>query len=275
MATSRGKRRWFVGVSVLAVVLLLLLVRSCGEDCEDEGVAATPKVTTTVVVTATPSPVGSQIGELVDAALMRVKQTGLSVAAHDASDLDETPAADWRVCFEKVTLSQVEFAAVAPGAPCPDKDGKPIPWPKMPAVKGVTYGKAVEMLGADVGPVVLEAAYQDEYGYDQDNKFGDFADWKVCFQSIGPGQVLKDRPGITLHAVEKGGACPSNKGQYKDPTNNPAYADPAPGSDSGSSDADRSGSGGSGSGESDSYPGDKGGCPPGGCYNPCPPGGCR
>ncbi|WP_162625084.1 hypothetical protein [Streptomyces cadmiisoli] len=273
MATGKSGK-WFAGVSVLAIVLLLLLVRSCGEDCEDKE-SAIPEMAATVTVTATPSPIGSQVGELVDTALTRVKQTGLSGAAHDASELDETPSADWRVCFERVTLSKVEFAAVTPGAPCPKKDGKPIPWPEMPTVEGITYGKAVEMLGTDGGPVVLEAAYQDEYGYDRDNKFGDFADWKVCFQSIEAGQALKYRPEITLHAVEKGQVCPPTKGLYKDPTKNPEYLDPAPDSDIGSSDDDRSSNEGNTGEESDSSPGEKGGCPPGGCYNPCPPGGCR
>jgi hypothetical protein len=179
------------------------------------------------------------------------------------------------VCFEKVTLSKVEFAAVAPGAPCPAKDGKPIPWPKMQNVVGITYGKAVEMLGIGAGPVVLETAYQDEYGFDRDNQFGDYAGWKVCFQSVDAGRTLKDRPEITLHAVNEGEACPPAKGLYRDPTNDPEYVVPAPDSDVGSSDGDRTGTGGSSSEEDDYSPGEKGGCPPGGCYNPCPPGGCR
>ncbi|MFC8239417.1 hypothetical protein [Streptomyces chartreusis] len=277
LAMSGGKKRWF-GLSVLAVVLLLLLLRSCGEDCEDKEVA-TPRATVTTTVTATPGPIGSQIGEPVDAVLTRVKQTGLSVGVHDASEQDETPGGDWTVCFEKVTLSEVEFAAVPHGAPCPSKDGKRIPWPKMPDVKGTTYGKAVQMLADDAGHVELETAYQDEDAYDQDNESGDYADWKICFQNIKAGRALTYEPEIILHGVQKGETCPSAKGLYKDPTNDPDYVEPAPDSDydydSGSSDDDWSSTGGSGSAENDYYPGDKGGCPPGGCYNPCPPGGCR
>ena len=277
MATSKGMKACF-GLLVLAVVLLLLLLLgSCGEGCEDQQAAA-PRATVTSTVTATPSPIGSQIGETVDDVLKRAKQTGLSVGVHDASERDAKPSGNWMVCFEKVTLSKVTFAAVPPGAPCPSKDGKRIPWPKMPDVKGITYGKAAQMLANAAGRVVLSAAYQDEDAHDQDNESGDYADWKICFQDIKAGRTLDSEPEITLHGVQKGDACPRTLGLYKDPTNDPSYVEPAPDSDSdygsGSSDDDSS-SAGSDSDGSDYYPGDKGGCPPGGCYNPCPPGGCR
>ncbi|MET9845306.1 PASTA domain-containing protein [Streptomyces ossamyceticus] len=275
LAMSTGKKRW-LGMSVLAVVLLLLLLRSCGEDCEERAVA-TPRATVTATVTATPSPIGSQVGEPVGTALKQVKQTGLGVGVHDASEKHRTPGGDWTVCFEKVTLSKVEFAAVPPGAPCPSKDGKHIPWPKMPDVKGITYGKAVRILAEDAGRVVLKAAYQDEDASDQDNGSGEYADWKICFQNVKAGRAFTYEPEIILHAVQKGEACPAVKGLYKDPTNDPDYIEPAPDPDygSGSSDDDWSTTGGSGGDDNDYYPGDKGGCPPGGCYNPCPPGGCR
>jgi hypothetical protein len=277
LATNAREKGWFGCLSVLAVVLLLLL-RSCGDDCSDKESA--PKVTVTTTVTATPSPAGSQIGETVDTALERVQRTGLSTAVHDASDQDETPGGNWTVCFEKSTLSKVDFAAVPHGAPCPKKDGKRIPWPKMPNVKGTTYTQAIEKLGDRAGDVVIEAVYEDEKAHDTDNESGDYASWKVCFQSIKAGKSLEAEPEIVLHAVENGDACPSAKGLYKDPTNDPDYVAPVPDpgpkadSDIGSSEDDDS-SGGSGSSEEDYYPGDKGGCPPGGCYNPCPPGGCR
>ncbi|WP_230195269.1 PASTA domain-containing protein [Streptomyces coriariae] len=266
---TRGKG-WFGGIAVLAVVLLLLLLRSCGDDCEDT--ASTPSAT--VTITATPSPVGSQVGTSVGGAVKRAAQTGLSVAVHDASDEDVTPGGDWTVCFEKVTLSKVDFAAVPDGAPCPKKDGQRLPWPKMPNVKGTTYSKAVGKLG-DAGEVAIEAAYLDETAHDTNNAAGDYASWKVCFQSIKPGTALENEPGVTLQAVEAGEACPSSKGLYKDPANDPDYVDPDYASpDNGLSEDDGSG-GDSGSSEEDYYPGEKGGCPPGGCYNPCPPGGCR
>ncbi|MEV6395400.1 PASTA domain-containing protein [Streptomyces sp. NPDC051907] len=250
----------------MAVVLLLMLLSSCGDDCEDE--ASAPGVT--VTVTATPSPAGSQVGKSVDSASERARQSGLSVAVHDASNQDEAPGGGWTVCFEKATLSKVDFAAVPDGAPCPEKDGWRIPWPEMPNVKGITYAEAVEKLGNAVGHVAIAAAYEDEAAYDTDNEDGDYANWKVCFQSVKAGTALPYEPDVTLHTVENGEACPSSKGLYKDPTNDPDYVDP----DDGRSEDDGS-SGDSGSSEEDYYPGDKGGCPPGGCYNPCPPGGCR
>ncbi|MFF3373369.1 hypothetical protein ACFYXF_10505 [Streptomyces sp. NPDC002680] len=123
-----------------------------------------------------------------------MKQTGLSVVVHDASDQDETPGADWTVCFEKATLTKVDFAAVPHGAPCPKKDGQRIPWPKMPKVIGVTYAEAVERLEGDAGRVAIEAAYADEAAYDADNETGSYANWKVCFQSVKAGASLEDKP---------------------------------------------------------------------------------
>lgn len=271
MAMNRGEKGWFSGIAVLAVVLLLLLLGSCGDDCDD--VASIPKAT--VTVTTTPSPAGSQVGKSVESALKRVEQTGLSVVVHDASDGDENPGRDWTVCFEKATLSKVDFAAVPDGAPCPQKDGQRIPWPRMPNVKGATYAEAVEKLGGAVGEVAIEAAYEDEVAHDTNNEVGGYANWKVCFQSVKAGAPLEYAPDVTLHAVEDSEACPSSKGLYKDPTNDPDYVDPdyADPDDGWSEDDDSSD--GSSSGEEDYYPGEKGGCPPGGCYNPCPPGGCR
>ncbi|MDX3522407.1 PASTA domain-containing protein [Streptomyces scabiei] len=273
MAMTRGEKGWFSGISALAVVLLLLLLSSCGDDCED--VAAAPGATVTVTATATLGPAGSQVGKSVDKALKRARQSGLSVAVHDASNQDEAPGGDWTVCFEKATLSKVDFAAVPDGAPCPKKDGRRLPWPKMPNVKGITYAKAVEKLRDAIGDVDIEAAYKDEVAYDTDNEDGDYANWKVCFQSVKAGTALPYEPDVTLHAVEKGEACPSSKGLYKDPTNDPDYVDPDYVDPDDGWSGDDSSSGGSGSSEEDYYPGDKGGCPPGGCYNPCPPGGCR
>ncbi|MDK1346302.1 PASTA domain-containing protein [Streptomyces sp. 378] len=274
---NRGEKGLFGGIAVLAVVLLLLLLGSCGDNCDDA--ASTPAAP--VTITATPSPAGSQVGQSVDSALERVGQTGLSVAVHDASDRDENPGGDWTVCFEKATLSKVDFAAVPDGAPCPKKDGQRIPWPKMPNVQGSTYADAVEKLGDAVGAVAIEAAYEDEAAYDTNNGAGEYANWKVCFQSVKAGTRLAQEPDVVLHAVEKDETCPSSKGLYKNAENDPdyrdrEYAEPDDGTSAGDgSSANGGSSGDSGSSEEDYSPGDKGGCPPGGCYNPCPPGGCR
>ncbi|NEC31446.1 hypothetical protein G3I20_33805 [Streptomyces sp. SID8111] len=279
-ADMRRGGKWLGGLAILAVVLVLLLLsRSC-DDCGDTA-APTPEATVTSTVTATPTPVGSQVGVSLDLALTRVKQTGWRTGAHDASEQDDKPDGDWTVCFEEVTLSEVEFAAVSPGAPCPKKDGKPIPWPRMPDVRGLTYDDAVTTLGTDAGSVFLEAAYQDEDADDENNLSGDYTDWTVCFQSVESGRKLKHAPQVTLHAVAAGESCPRAKGLYKDPTNDPDYVAPdpdpvdAPDPDPGAGSSDEGSGDGGGSDREDYYPGDKGGCPPGGCYNPCPPGGCR
>ncbi len=146
-----------------------------------------------------------------------MQRTGLSVAVHDASDQDETPASNWTVCFEKATLSKVDFAAVPHGAPCPKKDGGRIPWPKMLNVEGTTYARAVEKLGDRAGDVAIVAAYEDEIAYDADNRSGDYANWKVCFQSIKAGKPLEAEPGIILHAVKTGMPAHRPRGSTRTP----------------------------------------------------------
>lgn len=270
--SKRGKIGWG-SIAILAGVLLFLL-GSCNSDCDDQSKepASAPHATATATVTATPSPPGSQIGALVDTARSLVQQTGLLVAFHDASDNNAAPSGDWTICFEKATLSKVDFAAVPNGAPCPKKDGRPIPWPKMPNITGTTYAEAVDRLNDVAGDVDIAAAYLDESASDTDNLSGGYAKWKVCFQSVKAGTALVGAPEVTLHAVGEGAGCPSSTGTYKDPTNDPAYVAP----DVGQPEDDDNSSSTGGSGSSDDYdPGDKGGCPPGGCYNPCPPGGCH
>ncbi|WP_405890036.1 hypothetical protein OG427_12380 [Streptomyces sp. NBC_00133] len=175
--------------------MLLFLLGSCRSDCGEasKGTAPNPTVTATVTATATatPTPAGSQVGALVSTARDQVQQTGLDVAVHDASDKDETPGGDWTVCFEKATLSKVDFAAVPNEAPCPKKDGQPIPWPKMPNITGITYAEAVERLDDDAGNVVIEAAYVDESAQDTNNASQQYANWKVCFQASGSATPSK------------------------------------------------------------------------------------
>jgi PASTA domain. len=140
----------------------------------------------------------------------------------------------------------------------------------MPNLRGTTYAEAVEKLNDNAGHVSIKAAYGDEYANDTNNDYGFYGNWKVCFQSIEAGKALRDTSAITLYAVEEGDICPSSEGMLKNPMNDPYYVAP----DTGSYRDDESGSWGSGSDE-DYNPGDEGGCPPGGCYNPCPPGGCQ
>lgn len=261
--SASKKAAWLI----LGVAVVFFLVHSCTKKCGTGGQVPT---SAPVTITAQPSAPGSQIGHTVASARQQVARTGLRVDVHDASGENYTPEDDWRVCFEKVTLSKVAFAAVPDGAPCPSKDGRPLPWPKMPDVRSLTYADAVQQLKGKVAGVRLEAAYADDEASDIDNDSGVYAQWWVCFQSTQPG----DRPGglgvVVLSGVDEDDSCPSSKGTYKNPLNDPDYTDPGLGS---SSDEDDDSS--SGGYEGDYDPSEKGGCPPGGCYNPCPPGGCR
>ncbi|BDH06722.1 PASTA domain-containing protein [Streptomyces seoulensis] len=246
-ASVRGARKaWRKGVG--AGVLICALVTGCGSGGEEEAVAAKPRptVTVTATVTATPALLDSQVESTVADATGAAKQRGYRVSAHDASEKDASPADDWTVCFEKFGRDSVEFGAVASGAPCPEADGRPIPWPSMPSLVGRTYAGAATAVGKVTdGDVSVKASYKDE---DVD---GDHDDWKVCFQSPGAGtQVVGDRD-VTLWLTEDG--CPSAKGTYKDKTNDPDYTPPvAAGSDDSSGSTGSTGtsssSGGSSSG---------------------------
>ncbi|MEU6709003.1 PASTA domain-containing protein [Streptomyces wuyuanensis] len=160
---------------------------------------------------------------------------------------------------------------------------------KMPELRGTTYAEAVEKLRDGAGDVLSEAAYGDESAYDSNNSSGDYAGWTVCFQSVEAGEALSEEPGVTLHVVEPGDTCPLWAGQHRVSAASPSPDDPGTGSSGeegpeyvapdpvpgASEDEEESDSEVGGGEDEDYYPGDRGGCPPGGCYNPCPPGGCR
>ncbi|WP_258572909.1 PASTA domain-containing protein [Streptomyces sp. KM273126] len=96
------------------------------------------------------------------------RSAGYTTGHHDAAEEDRTiiTRSGWTVCFQKAdtTAKTIDFAAVKTAEPCPEQDGDPLPWPKMPDVVGATYNTAAEDLkraGIDVDRVTLDDVYLD------------------------------------------------------------------------------------------------------------------
>lgn len=247
-----NQKKWLIRLGIGA--LIFTLGAGCGaataETDPDAKTQAEAKPTPTVTVTATaaPEPMTSQVNRKLSAATKAAEEHGYQVSAHNASEQDTAPDDGWTVCFEQVTYDSVDFAAVPGDAPCPKKDGKPIPWPSMPDVVDGRYAKAVEAVGkATDGDVRLKSAYRDEDVDGSRADDGTYDSWKVCFQSPASGKTIKHNPDVTLWLAEE--ECPSQKGTYRDETNDPNYTPPE---SSGSSSSSTSGGGSSGGGASDS-----------------------
>ncbi|WP_190159486.1 PASTA domain-containing protein [Streptomyces litmocidini] len=141
--------------------------------------------------TGPPALVGKGLREAQGAA----SAAGYSVVSHDASDQDarQWDADEWTVCFQTSAGRRdggrpvLDLGVVRVGAPCPAVDGEKPPWPRMPAVTGMTFARAGEAL-APVGfrKVEPESAYSDV-------ALPGVADpWKVCFQDPEPGETVED-----------------------------------------------------------------------------------
>ncbi|MDX2702775.1 PASTA domain-containing protein [Streptomyces sp. PA03-6a] len=241
-----GRRKWLKRIGIGALIFALgagggAAVTAKGDT--ESSAKAKPSPTVTATATVAPAAMTSQVESTLAAAEHVARKHGYTVSAHDASNQDAAPGDDWTVCFEQVTYHSVDFATVPGGAPCPKADGRPIPWPTMPAVVGRSYEKALEAVGkVTEGDVTLKAAYADEDVDDVSAEEGDYDTWKVCFQAPGPTTQVKNDPTVTLWLTE--GACPAKKGTYKDRTNDPDYSPPVR-----DDDAPSSGSGSAGSGD--------------------------
>ncbi|MGW5819175.1 hypothetical protein [Streptomyces noursei] len=172
---------------------------------------------------------------------------------------------------------------------------------RMPDLRRVNSYAAIRDLqgrGLKVN-VTWKGAYRDDRvigAFAEDEKLS--SRFTVCFQSVEAGAVVRSPLEVTLYLGDQVSAqltgkpiCPKAKGELLGPAKPspkpPVKPQPKP---SPEDDGDWSapdvpdvpdwGSGSTGGGARDPYerdevPGRKGGCPPGGCYNPCPPGGCR
>ncbi|MFB6632338.1 PASTA domain-containing protein [Streptomyces sp. NPDC056362] len=186
--------------TVLAVVWTLLLVLRGGSSEAKPTVpedARAPRSAPAVTPSASPSPTGPPV--LVGKSLTEAKgvasAAGFDVVSHDASDQDaaQWDASSWKVCFQTSAGQRnggrpsLDLGVVRAEAPCPVADGEKIPWPRMPAVTGMTFARAGEAL-KPVGfrKVEPESAYSDV-------ELPGVADpWKVCFQDPEPGQEIEN-----------------------------------------------------------------------------------
>ncbi|MHC0431915.1 PASTA domain-containing protein [Streptomyces sp. O3] len=222
--THRRPRPWGLVAAALSVALL----GACSDGSTDDkgaGTAATAKPTPTVTL----AELDSQKGATLRAAQDTAEAAGYTTSAHNASEGAGTPSGTWKVCFETVRDGAVDFGAVQEGALCPAKDGGPLTWPDIPDVTGHTYARAVATLteaGVDEEAVRIGSAYED-LSVSPADVADSPTDYTVCFQSPEPGADVKPDTKAALDLVE-GGSCPSEKGTYKDKTNDPAYTPPPP-----------------------------------------------
>lgn len=202
-------------------------------------------------------------GKPLDEAEKLARSAGFTTGRHDAAEDDRSiiMRSLWTVCFQKAdtTAKSIDFAAVKNDEPCPEKDGGPVPWPKMPDVVGATYNTATKDLkqaGIDLDSVALDDVYLDIDTPTAQEAAEDGDDWRVCFQSPDEGTKVTSTTTASLDLGRWTDAdlvkrCPKAKDTtYKIPANDPDY----------DSDNSTSGDGGStGSGSSSSSGGSTGG----------------
>ncbi|GGL15467.1 PASTA domain-containing protein [Streptomyces flaveus] len=183
------------------------------------------------------------------------RSAGFTTGHHDAAEDDRSiiMRSGWTVCFQEAdtTAKTVDFAAVKSNEPCPEKDGGPLPWPKMPDVVGATYNTATKDLkqaGIDLDSVTLDDVYLDIDTPIAEEAAEDGDEWRVCFQSPDEGIKVTSTTTVSLDLGRWSDAdlvqdCPKAKDTtYKIPANDPDYE-----SDNSTSEEDGSTGGGSSS----------------------------
>ncbi|WP_405968271.1 PASTA domain-containing protein [Streptomyces sp. NBC_00015] len=181
---------------------------------------------------------------------------GFTTGHHDAAGDDRSiiMRSGWTVCFQEAdtTAKSIGFAAVKSDEPCPEKDGGPLPWPKMPEVVGATYDTAAKDLkqaGIDLDSITLDDVYLDIDTPTAEEAAEDGNEWRVCFQSPDKGTKVTSTTTVSLDLgrwtdVDLVQDCPKAKDTtYKIPANDPEY-------ESDNSTSEENGSTGSGSSSS-------------------------
>ncbi|MCX5373925.1 PASTA domain-containing protein [Streptomyces sp. NBC_00103] len=181
---------------------------------------------------------------------------GFTTGHHDAAEDDRSiiMRSGWTVCFQEAdtTAKSIGFAAVKSDEPCPEKDGGPLPWPKMPEVVGATYNTAAKDLkqaGIDLDSITLDDVYLDIDTPTAEEAAEDGNEWRVCFQSPDKGTKVTSTTTVSLDLgrwtdVDLVQDCPKAKDTtYKIPANDPEY-------ESDNSTSEENGSTGSGSSSS-------------------------
>ncbi|MGW7609562.1 PASTA domain-containing protein [Streptomyces sp. NPDC054766] len=240
--------RWFVRIGATFGALLLLTVGAgLGGQLDDSGtgkadaktgdeVRASGEAVSASPSASRPAKAADYTGRPLDEAEKHARSAGYTATHHDAADESRTIIlrSGWTVCFQKTATaaSTIDFAAVRSSEPCPEKDGSPLPWPKMPNVVGATYNKAVEDLkqaGVDLDQVTLDDVYLDIDTPTAAEAAEDGDDWRVCFQSPDKGTKVDSVTTVHLDLGQWTDAdlvrhCPSEKDTtYKIPANDPDY----------------------------------------------------
>ncbi|WP_236579814.1 PASTA domain-containing protein [Streptomyces sp. HM190] len=240
--------RWFarLGATFGALVLLTVGAGLGGQLDDNEAGKADAKSGGqggASAETVSASPTASQstkaadyTGRPLDEAEKQARSAGYTTGHHDAADEDRVIIlrSGWTVCFQKAdtTAQTIDFAAVKSTEPCPEKDGGPLPWPKMPDVVGATFNSAAEDLkqaGIALDRVTLDDVYLDIDTPTAEEAAEDGDEWRVCFQSPDEGTKVTSTTKIRLDLgqwtdLDLVQRCPSAKNTtYKIPANDPDY----------------------------------------------------
>ncbi|MEU2234831.1 PASTA domain-containing protein [Streptomyces vietnamensis] len=200
---SLWERNRKIVASVLSAVwcVVLFLAGGSAEEKPVHDDARPPKASGTAPRSPSPKPKPKPsgppplVGKRLKDAKEQASAAGFDVVSHDASDQDarQWDVGGWKVCFQGSAGQRsggrpvLDLGVVRVEAPCPRADGGKIPWPAMPAVTGMTFGRAGETLGP-IGfrKVEPESAYSDV-------ELPGVADpWKVCFQDPEPGKTVEN-----------------------------------------------------------------------------------
>ncbi|MFF4101354.1 hypothetical protein [Streptomyces sp. NPDC001903] len=270
--------RWGQAKKIVATVLagLWFLTPFLGDPPKKAEADSKPAAAASASPGASPS--RAEPPALVGRSLKEAKATalaaGFGVLSHDASEGNAAQVAedDWKVCFQGVVAAEkpgaiptLDLGVVLTDAPCPAKDGDPIPYPKMPRVVGLAFANASRTLGP-IGfrKIEPQSAFTDV------TLPAAVDDWVVCFQEPEEGKEI-GAPGTTSAALKlasPGTGCPGapNTRLHPEPAPAPTHEDDDSGSTAsgGSSSSGGSASGGSSSGGSSSGGTSSGGSDSGG-----------
>jgi uncharacterized membrane protein YgcG len=181
-------------------------------------------------------------GLRLDKAEEKAHADGFRAGHHDASDQNKGiwMRSNWAVCFQQVETSSygtttIDFGAVQTGAPCPARDGGPIPWPRMPDLIGATWKAAQKKLAAL--DVQSDRTYASTvYGNDTLPDEGEYDEWQVCAHDPAQRERIPDSTSVTLWLSAPENDCPAQAGEDNgsallpdhDDDDDPDYLDPFP-----------------------------------------------
>jgi uncharacterized membrane protein YgcG len=265
------KWRWFAKLGATFGAFVLLSVGAGLGGQLDESASKQPEAKArddggvSVETASSPSPAkvvkaADYTGKPLNEAEKLARSAGFTTARHDAAEDDRSiiMRSLWTVCFQKADTAakSIDFAAVKSGEPCPEKDGGPLPWPRMPDVVGATYTSATKDLkqaGIDLDGVTLDDVYLDIDTPTAEEAAEDGDEWRVCFQSPDEGTKVTSTSTVSLDLGRWTDAdlvqdCPKAKDTtYRIPANDPDYeSDNSTSEDNGSTDDSSSSSSSSG-----------------------------